>query len=170
VGSILTVADNAVTDMTSDVEGGTITNMGQLGDKIGEKILVPGGIAFAAYMREMDVRQRVERRLDAFNKRQREWAKTLREKSGDEAVSKKLLSAMTKLAQSRAEAAVRKNERWKLDGSSDSEFERLVQDWFDAATLRIDLIAGALDATSVDATIEAWEAAESAKKSAQAKK
>ena len=118
-------------------------------------------IAFAAYGKEMEVRNRVDRRIKQFQTKQKEWVKT---KSGPDQpgegplVSPKLTTVLGKLASQRIEPLVRKNKAPAFDRMNDRDFEALVAAWLIESGLQVKL-DGELTPAKVDPEIERWEAA-----------
>lgn len=155
--SVVIIADKAVIEMTEDVRLGRVGSLDRLANKAQEKMLFPGALAFAAYGREMDVRQRTDRRLGQWRARQREWAKAKAEQQGGP-VSSKLLNAVERIAAVELESIVRKNERIAIDQLSNTLFEDTATEWLSRNGLAVRL-DGAVDAEAVDARVEAWLAA-----------
>ncbi|MBX3401956.1 MAG: hypothetical protein KF699_00960 [Phycisphaeraceae bacterium] len=155
--SVVIIADKAVIEMTEDVKQGRVATLDRLANKAQEKMLFPGAMAFAAYGRELDVRQRTDRRMSQWRTRQRDWARGRAEQAGGP-VSPKLLNAMERVAAVELEAVVRKNERLAIDQLSPMQFEDLATEWLgrNGLAVRVD---GAVDAASVDARVDAWLAA-----------
>lgn len=180
--SLIKVLDRTVQEMTADVNAGRVATIDSLAKKAREKAVLPGAVAFAAYMREVDVRGRVDRRVKQFQARQREWVKsraggtdaeggegTAAEAAGapTRAVSPKLISAISKVAPGKIEPLVRKNKAPTFDKLSSVEFETLVSGWLSEAGLRVNL-AGDVSDVAVDGELLRWE--QSLKSSAVAKK
>lgn len=155
--SVVIIADKAVIEMTEDVKLGRVGSLDRLANKAQEKMLFPGALAFAAYGREMDVRQRTDRRMGQWRTRQRDWAKAKAEQQGAP-VSAKLLNAVERIAAVELEAIVRKNERIAIAEMSNTLFEDTATEWLarNGLAIRLD---GAVEAEAVDARVEAWLAA-----------
>lgn len=163
--SVVKVLDRTVQEMTDDVNTGKVATLDSLAKKAREKAALPGAVAFAAYMREVDVRGRVDRRIRQFQTRQREWAKSRSEGAGEGSeqpaaggVSSKLLNTISRIAPTRIEPLVRKNRAPAFDRLSRGEFESLLGEWLAEAGLRVN-IAGDLSSNAVDAEIIRWEQA-----------
>lgn len=174
--SVVKVLDRTVVEMTDDVNAGRMGTLDSLSKKAREKAALPGAVAFAAYMREMDVRGRVDRRVKQFQTRQRDWAKgrgesertpSVSERVGDAGeaseagVSPKLLTTITRLAPARIEPLVRKNKAPAFDKLSRGEFEALLATWLSEAGLRVN-IEGDLSRGAIDAELSRWETAQKA--------
>ena len=160
LGSVLKVTDNAMIDLRRDVDAGGVAGLKNLTDKFQDKVLFPIAIAFASYGKELDVRGRTDRRLGAIRTRQRAWldAKKKGAASGTQAVSPKLLEAISMVAPMRVEQLVRANKPLSVDKMSDTEFEELVGAWLadDGLRVRWD---GELSGETIDRTIAEWQAA-----------
>lgn len=158
LGSFVQVIDNAVISLTKSVDDGQVGSMKQLTDKFQEKVMFPGMIAFGAYGKEIDVRERLDRRLKLFQTRLRGWNDARKERQGDAgAVSSKLQQAILSLAPVELEKGVRANKPSGLDKMSDSEFEDLIAGWLKAAGLSVRL-DGELSGTAIDNAVDAWNA------------
>lgn len=159
LGSVLKVTDNAMNDLRADVDAGSVAGLKNLTDKFQDKVLFPIAIAFASYGKELDVRGRTDRRLGALKTRQRAWvdAKKKAAAAGTQAVSPKLLEAISTVASTRVEQLVRANKPFGVDKMSDGEFEDLVGGWLadDGLKIRFD---GELSGASIDKSIVQWQA------------
>lgn len=165
LGSLVQVLDNTVVALTQDVSQGKVGSLKGLTDKAQEKAMLPALLAFAAYGKEMDVRQRTDRRMKQFQARQSKWLEARRSAATDEgaspAVSPRLISAMTTVAAPRLEESARKQTSLGLDKLSDADFEGLLNGWLSEAGVGVTL-SGDLSAGAVDKKIEAWDAARKA--------
>lgn len=109
IGSLVKVVDNLVKDLTEDVETGRIGRVNQLAEKAGEKAIVPIAMVAIAYGKEMDVRNRRERAMADYRKRQATWLEeraTLQESLGDDTV-RKLKDTLDRLAVEELDKLVR---------------------------------------------------------------
>lgn len=158
LASVIKVVDNAVIDLTADVQRGNVASLKNLVDKFQDKVLFPVAIAFAAYGKELDVRGRVDRRLSAFRTRQKAWVDERNKAApeGTPGVSPKLLSAIGAVAPASVEKMVRANKPFGVDKMSGAEFEDLVSQWLKDAGLNIRM-DGDLFGESIDQAIVTWE-------------
>lgn len=157
LGSVLHVTDNAVRQLTDDVDAGRVVGLKNLTDKFQEKILLPIAIAFASYAKELDVASRMDRRLASLKTRSRAWAEARKKAGGDDStgVSPRLTDAIMVVAPERIEKIVRANKPLKVDAMNDAEFEELVSGWLADAGLKLKF-DGELGPSDVDKTIAAW--------------
>jgi hypothetical protein len=159
--SVVKVLDRTVVELTEDVRMGKVPTLDSLAKQAREKAMLPAVIAFAAYGKEMEVRNRVDRRVKQFQTKQKAWVKA---KAGEDedpespAVSQKLSSVLGKLANQRIEPMVRKNKAPAFDRMSDRDFETLVAAWLAEAGIQVK-IDGDLTPAKVDSEIERWEVA-----------
>ncbi len=171
LGSVIRVTDNAVKDLTVDVEAGRVAGLKNLTDKFQEKVLFTVAIAFGAYARELDVHNRIDRRMSQLRTRQREWVESRKKDApkGDPGVSSKLTRAILAVAPAEIEKLTRKNKPIGLDKMSNADFEDLAGGWLRAAGLPIALEKDQLSGPDLDARITAWEEqrAEEARKKAE---
>lgn len=171
LGSVIRVTDNAVKDLTVDVNAGRVASIKNLTDKFQEKVLFTVAIAFGAYARELDVYSRIDRRMSQLRTRQREWVETKKKNApkGDAGVSTSLTRAVLAVAPAEIERVVRKNKPLGIDKLSDREFEDLAAEWLKAAGLVVAFDKD-LNGPDLDAKIAAWEQqrAAEAKKKAEA--
>jgi hypothetical protein len=170
LGSVLKVTDNAMVDLTKDVEAGRVSGLKHLTDKFQEKVLFPIAIAFASYAKELDVRGRTDRALSSFRSRERAWTEG-RRKAGaadEPGVSPKLLDAINALAPAKIERVVRSNKRLAVDKMVDGEFEELVGGWLSEAGLRVRFDEN-LFGDVIDRDISAWETQRKANQAAATK-
>lgn len=172
LGSVVRVTDNAVKDLTVDVEAGRVAGLTNLTDKFQEKVLFTVAIAFGAYARELDVHGRIDRRTSQLRTRQREWAEARKKAApaGDPGVSSKLTRAVQAVAATEIEQLTRKNKPLGVDKMSDRELEDLMSTWLKSAGLPIAFDRDQLNGPELDARITAWEEARAAeaKKKAEA--
>lgn len=159
IRSLVTIIDKAVIEMTEDIRQGRVGGLDQLASKAQEKMIFPAAFAFLAYQREMDVRSRVDRRMSQFRTRQREWAKSVRDKGRE--VSPKLLLAIEKVAPAEIEQVVRKRTPLAIDQLSDSDFEDLAAQWLGRKGLTV-AMDGDVGPEAIDARVQAWLDAQSA--------
>jgi hypothetical protein len=164
IGSVIQVTDNAVKQLTEDVNKGAVTGLKNLTDKFQDRILLPIAIAFAAYAKELDVSSRIDRRLNSVKARSRTWAESRKKAGGEDSpgVSPRLTDAIMTVAPERIEKLVRANKPLRVDSMNDSEFEDLVSGWLTDAGLKIKF-DGELGPADVDKAIEAWRAERKAK-------
>jgi hypothetical protein len=155
LASLVKILDNAVLEMTGDVQAGRVSDLKGLVDKASDKLLFPAGIAFVAYGKELDVRSRVDRRLGQFNRRQSAWVKE-RQTDGGKGVSDKLLAVLSNLAPGEVEAGVRKQRPPSFEDMSHPDFEKTIKEWLTTAGLAIDF-SGDLASPSVDDAVVIWE-------------
>jgi hypothetical protein len=165
LGSLIKVLDNAVVALTADVESGKLRSVKELVDGLQEKAMFPAIMAFGAYGREMDVRQRVDRRLQAFRTKLRAWVKyreetPARDASGEPrpGVSRKVLETIEALAPGELEKLVRTSKPSAFDKMTEPEFEEMLNTWFANAKLGVKA-EGVLVGQSVEETIKAWNVA-----------
>lgn len=158
LASVIKVVDNAVIDLTADVQRGNVASLKNLVDKFQEKVLFPVAIAFAAYGKELDVRGRVDRRLSALRTRQKAWVEERKKSApeGTQGVSPKLLSAIGSVAPSSVEKMVRANKPFGVDKMSNAEFEDLIGQWLKDAGLLIRM-DGDLYGEAIDQAIASWD-------------
>lgn len=172
LGSVVRVTDNAVKDLTVDVEAGRVAGLTNLTDKFQEKVLFTVAIAFGAYARELDVHGRIDRRMSQLRTRQREWSEARKKAAaaGDPGVSSKLTRAVQTVALTEIEQLTRKNKPLGVDKMSDRELEDLMSGWLKSAGLSIAFDRDQLHGPELDARIAAWEEARAAeaKKKAEA--
>src|SRR5581483_1811274 len=105
LGSVLQVTDNAVRQLTDDVNKGAVVGLKNLTDRFQDKILLPIAIAFASYAKELDVASRIDRRLNAVRSRSRSWAEARKKAGGEDSpgVSPRLTEAIMTVAPERLE-------------------------------------------------------------------
>ncbi|HMN39311.1 MAG TPA: hypothetical protein PKE29_00595 [Phycisphaerales bacterium] len=165
LGSTIRCIDNAVIDLTSDVDKGNVRDLKNLTDTFQDKVLFPVGIAFVAYMKELDVRGRTDRRVGGFKARMRSWVDARRKAAAAEpvegdkppiAVSPRLIDALLIVAPDRIEQIVRQNQPFSPDKLTDADFEELAGAWLADSGLRVRFDAD-LSPQSVDAPIGAWQ-------------
>lgn len=158
--STVKVLNNAVEEMTEDVKTGRVTTLKTLGDRAGDKLIFPGGIAFVAYGKELDVRNRVDRQMSRFNKRLNDWKKERASEAGgdggEKSISVALLDAIGSIASGEVEAGVRSRKAPNFETMTTGDFERVVWEWVGRAGLKVDA-TGDLAGAGVDAAVKAWE-------------
>jgi hypothetical protein len=163
LGSVLKVTDNAMVDLTKDVDAGRVSGLKNLTDKFQDKVLFPIAIAFASYAKELDVRGRTDRRLASFRTRQRAWVDARKKAApeGTPGVSPKLLEAIGSVAPAKIEQIVRANKSLGgplgVDKMSDVEFEDLAAGWLAEQGLRV-RFGGDLFGDSLEQEIAVWQA------------
>ena len=155
LASMIKILDNAVQEMTQDVQAGRVENLKALVDKASDKLLFPAGIAFVAYGKELDIRGRVDKRVAQFNRRQSAWVKE-RQADGGKGVSAKLLNVISSLAPVEIEAGVRRQKAPSFENVSTSDFEETIRAWLSAAGLVVDF-SGDMASPSIDDAVRAWE-------------
>lgn len=164
LSSVVTVLDKTVIDMTADVETGRTPTLNSLGLEARKKLVLPGAIAMAAYMKEIEVRAGIERRMGAFQKKMREW---LEQRAGDgREVPRKVATALNQIAPAELEPLVRERKATNFGEMSVGAFEDLAGEWMQRAGLKIAL-DGELDPKAVEAEVERWEAARRAASAAR---
>lgn len=159
--STVKVLDRTVIEMTADVKSGGVTTLDSLGKRAREKAMLPAAIAFAAYGKELDIRNRVDRRIKQFQARTREWVKgrppPAAEGDDKPAVSPKLIGLLNRIAPAKLEPLVRKSKAPAFDGMSTGDYETLIATWLAEAGLAVQL-DGELADTKVEAEVARWEA------------
>lgn len=151
--SLVTIIDKAVIEMTEDIRLGRVGGLDQLANKAQEKMIFPAAMAFLAYQREIDVRNRVDRRMSQLRTRQREWAKSVKDKGRD--VSPMLLQAIEKVAPTEIEQVVRKRSPLAIDKLTDADFEDLVGQWLNKRGLQV-AMDGDISPDAIDQRLQAW--------------
>ncbi|HYE01837.1 MAG TPA: hypothetical protein VD963_01245 [Phycisphaerales bacterium] len=158
IGSLIAVLDRAVVELTADVRAGRVSGLDQVASELGDKAVLPGMLAFGAYAREMDVRQRRGRRLEEFRTRQRKWIEVRRERGGGAgAVPEGLVKAIESVRGPELEKIARKGGRPGFAQMSDAQFEDTLEQWLAAAGLRLEL-SGDLAGPEVSSELERWAA------------
>ncbi|MBC7833762.1 MAG: hypothetical protein H7Y88_01500 [Phycisphaerales bacterium] len=162
IGSLIAVLDRAVVEIHRDVESGKVGSLNAVGDELGDKVIFPGMMAFAAYGMEMDVRQRRNRAIENFKKRQREWVKSRRERSEgragggtESAVPDVVERAIDSVRAAALDKVTRKRESRKFDGLTDAEFEDLAERWLQDEGLVIEL-SGDLSGSGMTEAVQQW--------------
>ena len=143
VASLIRVLDNALADLRDDVKSGKAYSVKRVGELAGEKAIIPAGIVFFMYGKEMDVRTRREGAMKAFRKRWGEWSKTRTE---DVATLRTLSDAATKSAMEGLDTVIRKRTADKnsaamprFEGMADADLVTLVEGWLKDAGAPIKL-------------------------------
>jgi hypothetical protein len=133
VASLVRVLDNALADLRDDVKSGKASSVKRVGELAGEKAIIPAGIVFFMYGKEMDVRQRREGAMKSFRKRWGEWSKNRLEESG---TLRALSDAVAKSAMEGLDGMIRKKTADKnsvtmpkFEGMPDAELVPLVEGW-----------------------------------------
>ena len=159
LGSVLKVTDNAMVDLRTDVDAGRVAGLKNLTDKFQDKVLFPIAIAFASYAKELDVRGRTDRRMAALKTRQKAWVEVKKKAAatGTQAVSPKLLEAISAVAGTRVEQTVRSNKPLGVDKMSDTEFEDLVGGWLADEGLKV-RFDGEIFGEAIEKSITQWQA------------
>jgi hypothetical protein len=116
-------------------------------------------MAFLAYQREIEVRTRVDRRMTQFRARQREWARSAKDRGRE--VSAKLLQAIERVAPAELEQIVRKRTPLAIDQLSDADFEVLAAQWLGRKGLTIAL-DGDVGSPAFESRIQSWLEAQNA--------
>jgi len=165
--SVFKVLENSSNAVTDEVRAGRVSSLKNLVDKYQEKVLLPIGIAFVAYGKELDVRGRTERRMNALKTRERAWVEARKKKGaeGSPGVSPKLIDAINTLAPAKIEQIVRADKPLGIDKMSDPDFEDFVGGWLREAGLSV-AMEGDLSAASVDGAVAKWQAERAAKAAA----
>lgn len=166
VASIIKVLENVAVELTEDVRAGRITRLKTLGDRAGDKAIMPGLIAFAAYGKEMDARQRRDGISKAFKTRLKDWTK--QRNSGDDGVSPVLLKAVDAIMPDQVAKLARVPRRTGISDMSDADFTQFLQGWLNDAGLKVDLAFG-VRGDDVDKEAQRWLDADAARKDAEAK-
>jgi hypothetical protein len=157
--SLVTIIDKAVIEMTEDIRQGRVGGLDQLANKAQEKMIFPAAMAFLAYQREIEVRTRVDRRMTQFRARQREWARSAKDRGRE--VSAKLLQAIERVAPAELEQIVRKRTPLAIDQLSDADFEVLAAQWLGRKGLTIAL-DGDVGSPAFESRIQSWLEAQNA--------
>ncbi|HYD00370.1 MAG TPA: hypothetical protein VEB22_04020, partial [Phycisphaerales bacterium] len=133
VADLIKVLDNAMAELRDDVKTGKASSVKRVGELAGEKAIIPAGIVFFMYGKEMDVRGRREGAMRAFRKRWGDWTKTRTE---DQATVRSLTDAAAKAAMEGLDGIIRKRtaDRTavtmpKFEGMADAELVALVEGW-----------------------------------------
>ncbi|HZW08132.1 MAG TPA: hypothetical protein VFF65_13500, partial [Phycisphaerales bacterium] len=133
VADLIKVLDNAMAELRDDVRSGKASSVKRVGELAGEKAIIPAGIVFFMYGKEMDVRGRREGAMKAFRKRWGEWTKGRTE---DAATLKPLTEAAAKSAMEALDGIIRKRTADrnavampKFDGMSDTDLVALAEGW-----------------------------------------
>lgn len=153
IGSFFKTMSKSVEELTGDVRAGRIAGIKDLGDKLGEKAMVPAMITFMSYSREMDVRRRRERLQRQFDKRERAWMKA-REEAG-RPVPAPLRDAMSVLVPPEIEALARKDKRPNIEAMPEDEFAAFLEDVLGRGGLKLSL-ASATD-QEIAVAVSQWE-------------
>lgn len=160
--SVVRVLNRTVLDMTGDVQAGRVVSLDALARNAQQKALFPAAIAFAAYGKELDISNRVQRRTRTFRTKLTEWSRSRAKLDGveraDDAVARTLRSTLERLAPVEIEQLIRQNKPSRFDEMSEPEFEELLAAWLRKAGLKIDLDQS-LAPERVDPIIQAWEKA-----------
>jgi hypothetical protein len=167
VASVIKVIENVTVELTEDVRSGRINTIKGLGDKAGDKAIIPGMIAFAAYAKEMDVRQRRDGITKSFKARLKDWTKQRSESSSGK-VSASLVKVLDAVAPDQIGKLARAPRRTRMAEMSDADFTQLLQGWLNDAGVKIDLAFG-VSGDEVDTEAKRWLDAETARKEAEAK-
>jgi hypothetical protein len=165
IASVIKVIENVTVELTEDVRLGKITQLRQLGDKAGDKAILPGLMAFAAYGKEMDARQRRDGITKAFKTREKDWIK---QRGGERGVSAGLVKVIDGVTPDRIARLARTPKRTGIAEMSDAEFTQFLQGWLTDAGMKVDLAFG-VAGNDVDKEAQRWLDADAAKKEAEAK-
>jgi hypothetical protein len=76
LGSLLRVLAAAIDELADDVRAGKVRHTSELAEKAGEKAFGPAAMVFIVYGKEMDVRNRRDRVMSDYRKRQARWMET----------------------------------------------------------------------------------------------
>ncbi len=76
LGSLLRVLAAAIVELADDVRAGKVRHTSELAEKAGEKAFGPAAMVFIVYGKEMDVRNRRDRVMNDYRKRQTLWLDT----------------------------------------------------------------------------------------------
>jgi hypothetical protein len=168
IASVIRVLDQTVVELTADVRANKVGTIDDLADKAGEKTIVPAMLAFGAYMREMDVRQKRERLARQYSRREKEWLKAARNAAvGDApAMPERLGEAVGAVTGPALDRLARKDRPPNIEQMSDAQFAELLQGWMGEAGLKVSL-ALPLAGPEIDRAIAAWD--EQGKKAAAEK-
>lgn len=153
LGAMIKTTDQAVVALNSDVKSGKVATVQQLVDTFQEKAIFPILIASVPYGREMDVAQRIDRRLNQLRARQREWIKS--RAAAGAPVSPKVAETILAIAPTHIETAVRASKPSAFDKLSDLELQDLIQSWFKAESLNV-RVDEDLSTPKVEQAIDAW--------------
>lgn len=163
MASMVKVFDRVIVELTNDVHSGQVQRVEQLSEKAWEKMVFPAVLVWGAYAREMDVRRRVDTRMREYDRRERAWARSVREEQGPaHEPTRSLRSAMRQIAREEMTKRVRRNDRLRFnDDMSDEAFASLMTDWIRGAGLAINL-REPINAEEANAATSAWNAAKEA--------
>lgn len=163
MASMVKVFDRVIVELTNDVLSGQVQRVEQLSEKAWEKMVFPAVLVWGAYAREMDVRRRVDSRMREYDRRERAWARSVREEQGPaHEPSRSLRSAMRQIAREEMTKRVRRNDRLRFnDDMTDEAFASLMTDWIRGAGLAINL-REPINAEEANAATSAWNAAKEA--------
>ncbi len=166
IASVIKVIENVAIELTEDVRTGRINRLDTLGSRAGDKVILPGLMAFAAYGKEMDARQRRDGITKAFKTRLREWGK---QRGGDKSVSPVLLKTIDAIAPDQIAKLARAPRRTGIAEMSDADFTQFLQTWLGEAGIKADLAFG-VDTEEVSRECQRWLDDEAARKAAEAAK
>lgn len=143
VASLVKVLDNAMADLRDDVAAGKAATVKRVSELAGEKALIPAGIVFIMYGKEMDVRGRRETAMKAFRKRWGEWSQNRLEEPGtvralSDAVAKSAIEGLDGMIRKRT-ADKSSVTMPKFDGMPEAELVALVEGWLRDAGAPINL-------------------------------
>lgn len=159
LGSAVKVIDNSFRDLATDVDAGRVSDIKNLTDKLQEKSLFPLAIAFAAYGKELDIRERTDRRVQALRKRVSDFAKARRQAGQDDESSTGLASSMREafivLGQRKIERSLRANKPLQIADLSDRDFEDFLAGLLTEMALGINF-ADDLGSPDVEKKAAAW--------------
>ncbi|MBL8763979.1 MAG: hypothetical protein JNM07_06895 [Phycisphaerae bacterium] len=168
LGLLMKAWQNAIIEMTSEVNSGKVASIEELASGAGEKLFIPTGIWFVGYAREMDVRRRTEDTLRQFGERRKKWlagefpierSAGARSGSTPRALPKGVSEAIDAIAPEKIESLVRTNQRPRPADMSDPDFQSLVEGWLkDEGFGEVSLLAPPPDADAA-AALEQWRKA-----------
>jgi len=163
MASMVRVFDRVIVELTDDVRTGRVQRVEQLSEKAWEKMVFPAVLVWGAYAREMDVRRRVDTRMREYDRRERAWARSVREAHGSaHEPPRSLRSAMRRIAREEMTNRVRKNDRLRInDDMSDEAFSSLLTGWIESAGLAVNL-REPINVEEAEAATSAWNAAREA--------
>lgn len=136
IASLIRVIDNALKELTEDIEAGRAATLNDVPRLAGEKGFIPTVIVMGMYAKEMDVRQRRERLMGQFRRRWNQYMDDRAEPADirralTETVMKASVEELDKLIRARAadRAGIELPDFPKIQ---DTELVNLVESWLKA--------------------------------------
>jgi hypothetical protein len=173
LNSLIKILDNTVVELSADVKQGRLRNLRSIGDRAQEKVLLPGGLWFAAYSADLDARRRVDGAVRRFKQRKEAWEASRESAAAPDAprpvVPAALSRAIDKVAAKEIEALARARNFDKPADLSDGEFETMVSGWLAKNGLDVRL-GGPLDGGGVARAVQEFETKEARRLAASKRK